>query len=327
METALDADSNSEDDDDTLRAKRARRAMLRPSSSVGGKSASAALRVAVPSIEKSAAESVPAALRVPTPAPCDYGRQSTASPSMRWNPGTLGADVRAGDIGVSLPTPATSEGDAAYRLLLSQNAAIMAEMAKQSQQLISLQGLVYHLCRELGAVHNAPHMLPQLTQLFNPYTDQAERPGPLDEAPSRGLDPREIGWLHSQIEQLSAQSGDRCEGFRRIVDPLGWHQLKQIDIPLVDLTWRTQWQLWHYAFGDPAKTSVATVMSAEELEFSSSKKAQNANSPLRPLLHEDTFRTAQFQLFAAQASTMRHQQQVAMMQASGESEGAASTHE
>ena len=158
-------------------------------------------------------------------------------------------------------------------------------------------------------------MLPPAEQLFNPYTDQAERPGPKEESPTRGLDPREIGWLHSQMEQLSASSDHRCEGFRRIVDPLGWHQAKQIDVPLVDLKWRTQWQLWHYAFGDQKKTSLSTVMTAEELEFSSAKKAQAAAAPSRPLLHEETFRVGQSNTLSAELDHMRAQHQAGMLQA------------
>lgn len=237
---------------------------------------------------------------------------------MRWNPREGISNVRAGDLGVSLHAPAEPTNDV-LRLLLSQNAALMAESAKQSQQLISLQQLLFHLCRELGVVHNAPHMLPKMSQLFNPYTDQAERPGPKDESPPRGLDPREIGWLHGQIQQLSAASEHRCDGFRRIVDPLGWHQMKEIDVPIVDLEWRKQWQLWHYAFGDQKRASLTNVMSPEELEYSSVKKDPSGAPPTRPLLHEETHRDAEFQLLAAEAEKMRSQQQVATLQAASTS--------
>ena len=299
-------DSDSDDSDDALRAKRARRALLRPTAGAGARCA-APVATVLPKLTQPAVQG--GAL------PADGRRHSTASPSVRYNPRLGAAKVRAGDLGVSLHASTDVPSDATQRLLLKQNAAIMAELAKQSQQLISLQTLVFHLCRELGAVHNAPHMLPPVEQLFNPYTDQAERPGAKEQSPIRGLDPREIGWLHSQIEQMSAVSDHRCEGFRRIVDPLGWHQAKEIDVPLVDLGWRTQWQLWHYAFGDQKKTSLSTVMTAQELEYSSIDKGQTVVAPSRPLLHEDTFRSEQCKELTAELDHMRAQHHANVAQA------------
>lgn len=307
-------DSDSDDDDATLRAKRAKRATLRPTAPAARAPVRAPPRPALTIQRPASAGSFSKQVAVP---PTPTGRHSTPSPSVRWNPQDAGPDVRAGDLGVTLhsPAPVESHNDSAYRLLLSQNASIMAELAKQSQQLISLQQLVYHLCRELGEVHNKATMLPPSNQVFNPYTDQAQRPGPKDESPPRGLDPREIAWLHGQMEQLSSVSEHRCEGFRRIVDPLGWHQAKEINVPLVDLDWRKQWQLWHYAFGDQKRTSLTAVMTAEELEYSNCKKGNAEARQPRPLLNEETFRAAQFQLFSAEADEMRSEQLATTLQA------------
>lgn len=310
-----DEESESSDDDDTLRAKRAKRAMMRPAEKSSQAVSRLALHTAVPPTPIGHEDAPPLETEGPavsrscaTPdfCPADASLRSAASPSMCWNSSAGGVKVRAGDIGVSLPAP-PSECDSAYRMLLIQNAAIQAEIAKLSQQHISLQSMFMHVARELALVHKHPPLIPDPATMYNPYTDQAGRPGPMDEAPSRGLDPRELAWLHTQVEQLSKSNQDRCDGFRRIVDPLGWYQNKVIDVPIVDLDWHKQWQLYHYAYGEPETTPLSSVLSPEEMEFSSEKKQTHAASSDRPLLHEDTYRRQQFDRLSTELNIVRMQ--------------------
>lgn len=196
-------------------------------------------------------------------------------------------------------------------MLLIQNAALQNEVAKLAQQHISLQSTVMHIARELALVHKHPPFIPNPATVYNPYTDQPHRPGPMEESPSRGLDPRELAWLHTQVEQLSKSNQERCDGFRRIVDPLGWHQNKVIDVPIVDLDWHRQWQLYHYAYGEPETTPLTSVLSPAEMEFSSEKKQQRAASSSRPLLHEGTYRKQQTDRFSTELDIVRLQKQMA----------------
>jgi hypothetical protein len=199
-------------------------------------------------------------------------------------------------------------------MLLEQNASLMAEQAKQSQQLIHLQMLVQHVARELGLIHNHPHLATRMPDLYNPFTDEPTRPGPKDENPTRSLDPREIGWLHAQMTQMMTVSEDRCKGFKRIVAPRDWQQKREIDVCITDLDRRTQWKLWHYAFGDPSKTPLQVVLTEAEMEQSKPKKAGDEATTTRPPLNEESYRSLRNETIQLEAQQMMHQQRAAELQ-------------
>lgn len=201
-------------------------------------------------------------------------RKSPMSPSLNWNGRPSPPSIAAAQPAVTLvPERQSVPSCCRCDTLLEHVLYLTNSHQEMKDMMVQFQGQMTHLLKESAAVHGRPQFYRDMPPVYDPRADERPRPGPKDEFPSRGLEPMEQSVLIREIHNASLADPTKRLGFRRIVDPLHWHEPVTVHVNLHSASAKLQWKLWHYAFKPNA--TLQTVLTPSEMVASETKKGRD----------------------------------------------------